>query len=214
MPDDRVRRYAITSFDDEPPYYNGDEVAFLIYEKETCPTTGNFHWQVYAEFYNKVSVRGALDKLGIKKGHAEAAKGSGKQNIEYCSKEKKAITFGQLGQMGNRTDIDDIFDDIMDGLSTKQILKKYRGRALRLVNMISRARSILNDTDEREQISNMKEREKQLLSSVPSFPEGTFHPFVPQLEAQAEPDYVNVPNAEEITREMDSSSDHRSYKPS
>lgn len=218
MPDSRVRRYAITSFDDTPPIFNGDSVAFLVYEKETCPTTGTVHWQCYAEYHNKVSVQQALIKLDIKKGHAEAALGTAEQNITYCSKKKENVfLFGEPGRIGRRTDLDDIYEDIEDGLSTKQILRKYKGKALRYVNMISRARSILNGTDERENISDMKEQATAIMSSVLSFPEGTTREqlynghFTIEDGSDATSGFANT---DDIAQEMNALSDHRSYKPS
>lgn len=156
MTDSRVRRYAITSFDQDPPTYNPEIVNYLIYGSEICPKTGTPHWQIYAEFAQKQSMVQVLEKLHICKGWASACKGTAEQNIAYCTKEGKAIgEFGTPGQAGHRTDLDELWDDISEGYSAKDILRRRGGKALRYINMIVRARSIMLDTDEKERINNV-----------------------------------------------------------
>jgi hypothetical protein len=71
--------------------------SYLLYGKETCPTTGTPHLQGYAQFRIRVRLTG-LKKLHST-AHWEVAKGSSADNYTYCTKDDK--DFFEQGSLTN-----------------------------------------------------------------------------------------------------------------
>jgi len=177
--DSRYRRYCITSFDEKPPKWDPEKCKFIIYQKECCPETKKEHYQCYVEFKNKEKGVVALNILEIDKGWFTAASGTKKQNVEYCTKEDTRVdlpvSYGDSRGQGYRCDLDEFYEELIEGKSTKEILHRHGGNALRYVNLISRSRAILFDWDEKENIMNERqEYERAKQRAVPHFRMETF----------------------------------------
>lgn len=56
-------RWCFTSFKDEPPLFS-DDMKYLLFAPEVCPTTQRKHWQGYVEWKNKKTTGGASKALG------------------------------------------------------------------------------------------------------------------------------------------------------
>jgi Putative viral replication protein. len=136
------------------PTYNPDLIKFLVFSKEQCPTTNKLHWQGYVEFERPVTGVRAFAVMEVHSGRFFHSNGTAKENVEYCSKSSSHIEgpflFGHEGIQGHRSDLDDMMDDIESGLTGKQMLQKWKGTGLRYINMIQRARRIMNDLDDDE----------------------------------------------------------------
>lgn len=128
-----------------------DEISFMVYQKEKCPTTGKEHYQGYVEFKKKVTLRKIKTIFRDDTIHFDVRRGSQENAINYCSKEKSRIGethyYGEQKNQGHRTDLDSMFDMIENGIPVYYILQAYRGNALRHVNMLCRAFDIMNGYD-------------------------------------------------------------------
>lgn len=139
MTDKRYRNWCFTSFVDElkPDL---DSVSFITYQKEKCPSTLKTHFQGYVEFAEKKSMAAVKKILNDEKAHLETRKGSQKQAIEYCNKLDTRVgepfTYGRVKQQGHRKDLDDIFDDIQEGMTQREILMRHGGNAMRHIRCI------------------------------------------------------------------------------
>jgi len=109
----RSRLYCFTSFLKDPPFFDKEKVKYLAYSQEICPTTNRPHWQSFAYFYDKVSIKLAQKILRINNSHMEVCRGSLQENEIYCSKEADLITFGSKPSQGKRIDLDEIKDQII-----------------------------------------------------------------------------------------------------
>lgn len=69
-----------------------DNTDYLIYGKETGES-GTYHYQGYCRFPHPVST-GRVSRL-LTRAHIERAKGSPKQNIDYCSKSGDIVEHGE-----------------------------------------------------------------------------------------------------------------------
>lgn len=83
----RARRWAVTSWGT----YDTTYVSLLnsgwkfVIGRETCPTTGKEHNQIYIEHEHPIDFNALKEVLG-KDAHLEVCKGSKEENIKYCIK--------------------------------------------------------------------------------------------------------------------------------
>lgn len=85
---------------------------YLIYGKEVGKE-GTPHIQAYIELKENTTFN--TIKKYIPRGHIEVAKGSQEQNIKYCSKDGTFTEMGEKKKPGERTDIIQIKDAIING---------------------------------------------------------------------------------------------------
>ncbi len=112
---------------------------YLVFQQETSPSTKQMHYQGY--FYTNCSHRWTalsvwLDAVFGCHCWISFAKGSPKQNREYCTKSYTAIpgTMVERGVMpaqGKKTDMHDIADKILAGESMRTIAMEYPGQFIR-----------------------------------------------------------------------------------
>nr|QTE03572.1 MAG: replication-associated protein [Tarsiger cyanurus CRESS-DNA-virus sp.] len=66
----------------------GDQVSYLVFQRESAGTTNREHWQGYAETAGRGrSVSWWQSALGIGKAHVERRKGTAQEAANYCRKE-------------------------------------------------------------------------------------------------------------------------------
>lgn len=144
----RYRNLCFTCFDEEEPTFNADEMGFLIYQREECPTTKRKHWQGYVEFKKQHRYNKCQELLNMQKVHFECRRGSQRQAIDYCKKKDTQISphklFGMPKSQGHRSDLDSIYDDIENGMTVREILRAHEGQAVRNINNILRAVEAMN----------------------------------------------------------------------
>lgn len=135
----RYRNWCFTSYVEKLTPKIG-ELTFLIYQQEKCPSTGKLHFQGYVEFSEKKSIKNVQAILNDDKCHLETRKGSQKQAIDYCCKEEsrvgETVRLGKPKQQGHRKDLDDIFDDLAEGMTQREILMRHGGNAMRHIRSI------------------------------------------------------------------------------
>lgn len=97
----RARGFCLTIYSDkEHKTFLDTECEYQVSGEEKCPSTGRTHWQSYIYFKNPRYFK-ALKKL-FPTAHIETAKGSAKQNREYCIKDGKFTEAGTLPVQGKR----------------------------------------------------------------------------------------------------------------
>lgn len=94
-----------------------DNVKFIAYAVETCPTTQRVHQQGWAYFSNpRARTAGILPNM-----HCEIMRGNLAQNNAYCEKQNKLITFGREPRQGERRDIAEVFEAIRGGATELEL---------------------------------------------------------------------------------------------
>ncbi len=88
------------------------KAVYLVYGKEVAPETGTPHLQGYV-FYKNCRVSSSVcKKLGAS--WSECARGTPKQNTQYCIKEGNPTSFGVEPNQGERNDLQTFIDEVMD----------------------------------------------------------------------------------------------------
>lgn len=123
----KVRGFVVTNWNCDAAIYEtlieNKKIQFIAYGVETCPTTGTEHHQCFLYFHNPKS-RGTrnLCRIGQMFGetqcHVEPMRGSFSQNEGYCAKEGDLIKLGEEPAQGERGDLTEIKDQILNGERT------------------------------------------------------------------------------------------------
>lgn len=96
------------------------ECQYFIYGKEIAPTTKTPHLQGYIYFTNAITFNSIKKKLP-NKCHIEKSKGSPQDNVKYCSKEGNTVVKGKQPIQGERKDLNEIRDEIINGKTVDEI---------------------------------------------------------------------------------------------
>lgn len=137
--------------------FDSDDMRYICWQEEICPSTGKKHWQGYVEFINQKRFNEAKIAMKDSTIHIEPRKGTQAQAIEYCKKKDGSqvddtfVEYGKKGEQGHRTDLDSIMEAIESGESAVNIFRNFKGNALRHVSQIMRVMRIFdgNDADAR-----------------------------------------------------------------
>lgn len=125
------KRYTVTwnNYSDETvqhlkDLYTAGILRYIVAGKEVAPKTGTLHLQIYLETTKKCTMKAVISLMN--KNHVEIAGGDSKVNIDYCSKENDVVlNLGKPLTQGARTDIDDLYQDIKDGLTYEDLFEKH-----------------------------------------------------------------------------------------
>lgn len=71
---------------------------YIIFGRETAPTTGTKHLQGYSEFAKPIRLAGVKKLFGFATMHVEPCRGDAKSNIEYCSKGGDYVQVGRASK--------------------------------------------------------------------------------------------------------------------
>jgi hypothetical protein len=112
MRNTQTKYWCFTSYEtEEPPYL--DSMTYLIagrLSRETCPDTGNKHWQGYCELNRKQRMSFFKNHDYYKHVHLEPRKGTDLEASDYCKKEdQNPIIHGNISNLksGERNDLND-----------------------------------------------------------------------------------------------------------
>lgn len=94
------------------PIYNSSTTSYLVWEMETCPTTGTPHIQGYIRFKTRKLLSAVKNQLHPS-AHLELARGSEEENRNYCSKAREQAgsdwaehgTYDAGRRQGQRSDL-------------------------------------------------------------------------------------------------------------
>ena len=123
----KQRWWCVTVFEPYPDYekvMSDNNIRFIAYGKETCPTSGKSHHQLYCYFRNDISTSfKSCSRVGKmftpdKPSHSEPMAGLPKHSEKYCSKEGELIKLGNEPKQGARTDIMEQVDLLKNGDTT------------------------------------------------------------------------------------------------
>lgn len=106
------------------------DVRFLIYQKETAPTTGTPHYQGYIEIKKSVRFSWIHSNIGgMLTASLRVAAGTAADNIAYCSKpesrEEGPWTFGTPGQQGKSDEMTNVKRKLDEGASDLEIAEDH-----------------------------------------------------------------------------------------
>lgn len=112
--------------------------SYLVFQKEQA-STGTVHFQGYIQFTVRkrlAAVRKVLDRA-----HWEVARGSAEQNTQYCTKAESRLEgpwrFGEMTVQGQRKDIADFRDAILEGKRDLDLLEDYPNQVAKFPRFIS-----------------------------------------------------------------------------
>lgn len=124
-----ARNYCFTSF--LVPTPDMDNIQYMVYQQEECPTTKRRHYQGYVEFTKPFKMAGVKKLFKDPTLHLEQRRGTQQQAIDYCKKKDTRVgepfEIGTPAKQGKRNDLlfvkDTIDYSIKKGLKMKQIKK-------------------------------------------------------------------------------------------
>ncbi len=128
----------------------GDVVRYIVYQIETCPTTGTPHIQGYMEFRSSQR-RSRVKKLICNHVHVEIRHKTRLQASNYCKKEdsrvegpwERGIAPPEAGGQGYRSDIISFIELVKTGASDKQLLDEWPMQFLSYAHKIGKIRGCI-----------------------------------------------------------------------
>lgn len=149
-PKTRSRNWSVTVFSNKnheewdtacKMLINEDNLRYYCFQEEIAPSTGTRHFQCFFAYKEAISFSSMRRKLFVLSGeetqpHIEKAKGSAKQNRDYCSKTDTGVpgTFhegGDMPQQGIRSDLDRIGELLKEGTSLETIADEMPSQMIR-----------------------------------------------------------------------------------
>ena len=121
-----------------------DVIRGIAWGKETCPSTGKLHNQMYIQMFKQCRAT-AIQNMIKSKCHYEVMRGSIEQNETYCSKEGVYTKLGCFVSRGYRSDLHNIKDDLKNGSSLYDIMENYTGDFIRYSNGIQKMKSLIDN---------------------------------------------------------------------
>lgn len=96
-----ARDWCFTTFDTEKELeFDKDNIRYIIYGRERCPTTNKEHYQGFAIFKRTCRIPKAKTWIGGGNGtHLEPRRGSRDQARDYCRKDGNIVEWGQFDGM-------------------------------------------------------------------------------------------------------------------
>jgi hypothetical protein len=118
-----VRLWCATQYDlsfDYQSFFDNNNVKYLIYGEELCPSTGREHHQVFIYFNNNKNSIKKVSK-SLNNANCRQCDGNFEQNVKYCSKDGNVHEFGDRPKQGARTDLDALVNEVKEGLAVDDI---------------------------------------------------------------------------------------------
>lgn len=104
---------------------NKDIIRYLCAGEEICPKTKKMHLQGWIQFERPKRFGGVKKVFDDDSIHIEFCKGTEFQNDKYCKKDGNFYETGKFITQGQRTDLENLKDDIKEGLNLDGIKEKY-----------------------------------------------------------------------------------------
>lgn len=109
------KNFCFTEYNLEQKFELNNDIRYIIYQKEQCPTTGNIHYQGFIQLSKQERISWLKNNISPT-AHFEKCRGTELQNIEYCSKDNTRIEdpviLGQYLTQGARMDIGEVAEKI------------------------------------------------------------------------------------------------------
>lgn len=120
----RVRNFCFTLnnySEEEFEQVKSVECSYIIIGREVG-AGGTAHLQGYIEFPKAMTLGGLKKKPGFARAHLEPRRGSQQQAVEYCKKDGQFVEVGNLKKQGERTDLVEVKDKIVNGLTIDELV--------------------------------------------------------------------------------------------
>lgn len=130
MPAKQAFNMPFTVYNREDIEWKPEHMKYLLYGRETCPTTGREHLQGYVQFIKKQTIAGAKKIFDDDTIHFEFAKGDYEENYKYCTKTRACDlvpnVFFEKGEptrkKGQRNDIQEVIRRIEAGNELRDLM--------------------------------------------------------------------------------------------
>lgn len=121
---ERMRLWCFTNYDLDFDYQSildnkKNDIRYIAYSNETCPSTGRPHHQGFLYFNQPKQSYKKIGKL-LGNSNCRPCKGNLEQNEAYCSKSNELIEFGNKPSQGERKDLAMLKDDILNNTITSE----------------------------------------------------------------------------------------------
>ncbi len=108
--------------------FDEEHMEYLIFQEELSES-GTYHFQGYCEFVDRCRLAKAKSLLGGDTVHIEVRRGTQKQAIDYCKKERTRLDgpyeYGTPRAQGKRVDLETFKDDVMSGAKKRDLLADH-----------------------------------------------------------------------------------------
>ncbi len=102
-------------------YEQSDQIRYICWGTEICPTTNKKHYQGWIQINYKARLGGIKKVCQSKKIHIESCRGTEEQNDKYCQKDNLYEKIGEYMVQGQRTDLEGLKKIIDEGGTFKEI---------------------------------------------------------------------------------------------
>lgn len=138
----RSRGWCFTDNECNEDVWTNAGAEYLVFGREVAPSTGHKHLQGYIYFKQPKGLKG-MKKLHAT-AHFEPAKGTSKQNRDYCVKDNNFVEIGELPQQGKRADLEDVAALIKEGASLKRVAEEHPTTFVKFYKGIKELKRVLN----------------------------------------------------------------------
>lgn len=130
--------------EDWEEFFEDCEAVYYCAGKEVCPTTGTKHIQFWCHWKNGRTMKG-VKKLFSSKIHLEPLKGTPEEATIYCKKDGDYIEEGEIPHQGERVDLTEIRDMIVNRTPEIDIMMNHFGLWSRHYKSFERARALIEN---------------------------------------------------------------------
>lgn len=208
-------RNTMLTFWSPPKWDEADKaLTYLVYQKEKAPTTGREHWQAYAQWGKKMSKKAIraffnIGKEGIWIGQQN---GTDDECVAYVTKAdtrmEPPVHYGIRKESGHRSDLDNIVDDMIQGHTMKEVLFYHKGKALRVINMISKGMEILHGMNPMDKTIITMRTDPSVAEHV-SLPEADISDRIPRIRPEVNGNIDRSPLVENFYKGVDCEDDYQ-----
>ena len=150
--------------------FQAGNIDYGIFQLERGGLDGRLHYQGYIEISTKTSMGKVKKLFDINFIHLEIRRGTQQQARDYCQKHDTRVDgpweYGTPHKAGKRNDIEEMYDDIEEGFTLKEILHKHRHKALNIMHCVEKAAKILNNCSAIDKLILKKRRRDELLLKI------------------------------------------------
>lgn len=146
----QYQNICFTSYDEDFDIkFDEDNMYYMIYQFEKCPTTQKVHIQGYIELGKRMRLTG-IKKLIGPKAHIEPRRGTAKQASDYCMKSETKLLgpyiFGVMKEthQGKRTDLEAVKQSITEKKRLREIVIEHTSEYIKYHNGIEKTLKIIN----------------------------------------------------------------------
>lgn len=136
------------------------DLEYLVAQVEKAPNTGKVHLQGYIALSKRTTLA-AVKKIYSGTAHWEVARGTSKENKDYCTKTESRLAgpweFGVMpAGTGSRTDLKEIFSQVKAEKTNLEILEASEGIAAKFEKHINFIRFTVNESKSDRQLTGVR----------------------------------------------------------